>query len=52
MIYRGRNRDTDWFSITDAEWPRLRPAHEAWLDPTNFEDDGRQRTRLSDLTRP
>ena len=47
MVYHGRNRDTDWFSITDAEWPRLRAAHEAWLDPANFDESGRQRTRLS-----
>ena len=22
VVYKGRNRDTDWFSITDLEWPR------------------------------
>ena len=52
VVYKGRNRDTDWFSITDAEWPRLRAAHEAWLDPANFDANGHQLTRLSDLTRP
>ena len=41
MVYKGRNRDTDWFSITDAEWPRVRAAHEAWLDPANFDESGR-----------
>ncbi len=51
MVYKGRNRDTDWFSITDVEWPRIRAAHEAWLDPANFEESGVQRTSLSDLTR-
>jgi RimJ/RimL family protein N-acetyltransferase len=51
MVYKGRNRDTDWYSITDAEWPRIRAAHEEWLDPANFDDDGRQRTTLADLTR-
>ena len=51
VVYKGRNRDTDWFSITDAEWPRVRAAHEAWLDPANFEESGAQRTSLSDLTR-
>jgi RimJ/RimL family protein N-acetyltransferase len=51
MVYKGRNRDTDWYSITDAEWPRIRAAHEEWLDPANFDDDGRQRTSLADLTR-
>ena len=33
LVYKGRNRDTDWFSITDAEWPALRAGFEAWLDP-------------------
>jgi RimJ/RimL family protein N-acetyltransferase len=49
LVYKGRNRDTDWFSITDAEWPRIRAAHEVWLDPANFDESGRQRQRLGDL---
>jgi RimJ/RimL family protein N-acetyltransferase len=44
--YRGRNRDTAWYSITDAEWPGIRAAHEAWLDPANFDDAGQQRRKL------
>jgi RimJ/RimL family protein N-acetyltransferase len=51
VVYKGRNRDTDWFSITGEEWPRLRAAHERWLDPANFDDSGAQRASLSDLTR-
>jgi hypothetical protein len=47
MVTKGRNRDTDWFSVTDAEWPAVRAAHEAWLDPGNFDQDGRQVTSLS-----
>ncbi|WP_307828100.1 GNAT family protein [Nocardioides sp. SYSU D00038] len=50
MVTKGRNRDTDWFSVTDAEWPSVRAAHERWLDPANFDADGRQRTALSALT--
>lgn len=50
-IYKGRNRDTAWYSIIDSEWPALRPAFETWLDPVNFEDSGRQRQKLSDLVR-
>jgi hypothetical protein len=50
MVVKGRNRDTDWFSVTDEEWPDVRTAHERWLDPANFDADGRQRTSLSDLT--
>ncbi|WP_328827532.1 GNAT family N-acetyltransferase [Nocardioides acrostichi] len=47
LVVKGRNRDTDWFAITDADWPAIRTAHERWLDPTNFDDRGQQRTPLS-----
>jgi RimJ/RimL family protein N-acetyltransferase len=50
MVYKGRNRHTDWFSITDDEWDRLRPSYDAWLGPDNFDAQGRQRTSLSSLT--
>lgn len=46
-ITKGRNRDTAWFSVIDGEWPRLRAAFDAWLDPGNFDADGRQRRRLA-----
>jgi hypothetical protein len=49
-IYRRRNRDTSWYAIIDADWPRLREAYERWLAPENFDAEGRQRERLSDLT--
>ncbi|MCC2667798.1 MAG: GCN5-related N-acetyltransferase [Armatimonadetes bacterium] len=41
-VYKGRSRDTAWYSVIDAEWPRLRTAFERWLDPTNFDGEGRQ----------
>ena len=47
LVYKGRNRDTDWFSITDSEWPRVRAALDAWLADDNVDDMGRQRTRLA-----
>lgn len=50
-IYKGRSRDTAWYSIIDSEWPPLRDAFSRWLDPANFETGGGQRLRLSDLTR-
>ena len=49
-VVKGRNRDTAWFSITDGEWPALKAAFERWLDPGNFDGDGRQRVSLSALT--
>ena len=49
-VVKGRNRDTAWFSITDREWPEIKAAFERWLDPGNFDGDGRQRASLSALT--
>lgn len=45
VVYKGRSRDTEWFSITDAEWPRLATALQHWLAPGNHED-GRQKETL------
>jgi len=50
-VYKGRSRDTAWYSVIDAEWPCLAQAFERWLDPSNFEPSGAQRSRLSELTR-
>ncbi|HKS87861.1 MAG TPA: GNAT family protein [Stellaceae bacterium] len=46
-ITRGRNRDTAWFSVIDSEWPALKAAFEAWLDPANFDEAGLQRRALA-----
>lgn len=45
-MYKGRNRDTAWFGITDAEWPAFETEYQRWLDPANFDAGGRQRTPL------
>ena len=45
-IYKGRNRDTAWFSIIDREWPLIERALEQWLDPSNFNADGSQKMPL------
>jgi RimJ/RimL family protein N-acetyltransferase len=49
QIVKGRSRDTAWFSIVDDEWPALRAAFEAWLDPANFDAEGRQKSSLAGL---
>ncbi len=46
MVIKGRNRDTAWYAITDARWPAVRAAFESWLDPSNFDAEGRQRATL------
>jgi hypothetical protein len=51
-MVKGRNRDTAWFSIIDRDWPIAQDAFVAWLDPQNFDADGKQKLRLSDLMDP
>ncbi len=52
MIVKGRNRDTAWFAMTDAQWPDLDAAFRAWLSPENFTRDAQQRQSLRSLTAP
>jgi RimJ/RimL family protein N-acetyltransferase len=47
IVYKGRNRDTAWYSIIDREWPALEAEYRRWLDPANFDAAGRQRTPLA-----
>lgn len=51
MWVKGGNRDSAWFSMLDGEWPTVRAEFERWLDPGNFEPDGRQRSRLETMRR-
>ena len=46
-IYKGRNRDTAWFSLLDSEWPAIRAEFESWLETGNFDDQGQQKRRLN-----
>lgn len=46
MIVKGRSRDTAWFSMLDREWPARKVEFERWLAPENFDETGRQKTRL------
>jgi RimJ/RimL family protein N-acetyltransferase len=50
LVYKERNRDSAWYAAIDTEWPALEAAFERWLAPDNFDADGRQKVRLSDLT--
>jgi RimJ/RimL family protein N-acetyltransferase len=47
MIVKGRNRDTAWYAMIDRDWPKIRQAFEAWLDPGNFDAEGRQKRPLA-----
>ncbi|MEM6734000.1 MAG: GNAT family protein, partial [Myxococcota bacterium] len=47
-VVKGENRDTAWFSIIDRDWPRLAQGFRAWLDSSNFDQNGNQRQRLEE----
>ena len=51
-VVKGRNRDTAWYAAIDQEWPALKAAFQQWLEPSNFDESGRQRVALSALTAP
>ena len=48
-VVKNRNRDTAWFSIIDKEWPALKIKFQRWLDPNNFDRQGKQVIRLEEI---
>ena len=42
VIYKGRTRDTDWLSMIDKDWPKVKARFESWLSPDNFDENGQQ----------
>ncbi len=46
LVYKGRNRDTTWYSMIDREWPKRDREFQRWLAEDNFDSEGRQKTRL------
>jgi RimJ/RimL family protein N-acetyltransferase len=49
MVIKDLNRDTAWFSILDHEWPARKRSFEAWLDPSNFDDEDNQLQSLTEI---
>jgi RimJ/RimL family protein N-acetyltransferase len=47
-VFKGKNRDTAWYSIIDSEWPQVDRAFNAWLAVDNF-DNGQQVRKLEHL---
>ena len=43
------NRDTAWYSMLNKEWPLVKSAFEAWLDPGNFDSEGKQLQSLQEI---
>jgi RimJ/RimL family protein N-acetyltransferase len=42
MVIKDKNRNTAWFSMLNQEWPTRKRAFEEWLNPENFDAEGRQ----------
>lgn len=49
VVYKGRNRDTAWYSMLDTEWEQRKNRLLQWLDPKNFDAHGQQRTSLREI---
>ncbi|MBH0237100.1 GNAT family N-acetyltransferase [Methylobrevis albus] len=47
--YKGRNRDTAWFSVVDGDWPVVKAAFLDFLSPSNFDGSGRQIRSLASI---
>jgi len=50
-MYKERNRDTTWYAIIDKDWPQIKAAYRAWLDPGNFDESGDQKSKLNTCKR-
>ncbi len=46
FIFKGRNRDTAWYSIIDKEWPNYKKKYLFYLKKSNFTKADRQRKSL------
>lgn len=46
VVTKGRNRDTSWFAIIDKQWPNRQKGFINWLNASNFESNGQQKSKL------
>ncbi|MBJ9199807.1 GNAT family N-acetyltransferase [Citrobacter freundii] len=49
IVRKGRNRDSDWLSMIDGEWPQCDAVLQRWLAAENFDEHGRQRRSMADF---
>ena len=46
FIFKGRNRDSAWFSIVDKEWKKIKKGYQKFLNPSNFNKKKKQKRKL------
>lgn len=49
LIFKGKNRDTAWYSILDDEWPEVKNTIGKWLNSSNFDKNGKAQSSLAEL---
>ena len=45
-VFKGRNRDSAWFSIIDKEWNKIKSGYDKYLKKNNFDKDFNQKNKL------
>ena len=46
FVFKGRNRDSAWFSIIDKEWKRHKNKYSSYLKKSNFDNQLNQKKKL------
>ena len=46
FVFKGRNRDSAWFSIVDKEWKKLKKGYINFLKSSNFDKKNKQVEKL------
>ena len=46
FVFKGRNRDSAWFSIVDKEWKKIKKGYQKFLNPSNFDKIKKQKRKL------
>ena len=46
FVFKGRNRDSAWFSIIDKEWIKYKKNYKKYLKNSNFDEKLIQKTKL------
>ena len=49
LIFKGKNRDTAWYSILDDEWPEVKEKMNAWLSTSNFDNTKTAKSSLAEM---
>ena len=46
FVFKGRNRDSAWFSIVDKDWKKIKKGYQKFLRPSNFDKEKKQKKKL------